>query len=139
MLYLLAKVGKDMNINQRLKLLREISGLTLEGVGKLVGVTKQTVQKYESGIVVSVSSDKIELLAEAYGVSTGYAMGWTDDPSIPKQGNAGNGDLMELREQLCRQPSMRILFDAGKGATKQDLLDAAALLERFKRRRDGEE
>jgi hypothetical protein len=34
---------------------------------------------------------------------------------------------------------MRVLFDASKGATEQDLMDAAALLERFKRRRDGEE
>ena len=32
-----------------------------------------------------------------------------------------------------------MLFDASKGATEQDLMDAAALLERFKRRRDGEE
>lgn len=50
-----------------------------------------------------------------------------------------NGDLNTLREQLRRQPGMRILFDAGKNATEQDLLDAAALIEGFKRRRDGEE
>lgn len=50
-----------------------------------------------------------------------------------------NGDLTALREQLRRQPGMRILFDASKGATEQDLLDAAALIEGFKKRRDGEE
>ena len=50
-----------------------------------------------------------------------------------------NGDIMALRERLRRQPGMRILFDASRNATEQDLLDAAHLIESFKKRRDGEE
>lgn len=49
-----------------------------------------------------------------------------------------NNDLMALRERLRRQPGMRILFDATKNATEQDLLDAVHLIEGFKKRRDGE-
>ena len=73
-----------MTINQRLKYLREQSGLTLDEVSKHVGVTKQTVQKYESGVVVSIPSDKIEILAKVYDVTPGFIMGWDDEqPSTP--------------------------------------------------------
>ena len=50
-----------------------------------------------------------------------------------------NGDLSSLREQLRRQPGMRILFDAGKNSTEEDLIEAARMLERFKKLRDGDE
>lgn len=61
------------------------------------------------------------------------------DADEPEEPQRTNGDLMALRECLRRQPGMRVLFDASNGATEQDLLVAAALLEGFKRRRDGEE
>ena len=126
-------------------MLRERSGMTLEDVSKIVKVSKQTVQKYESGVVQSIPTDKIELLAKAYDVSPGYIMGWLDEypDGVPlssrEKSTPENGDLMALREQLRRQPGMRVLFDASKNATEQDLLDAAALLEGFKKRRDGDE
>lgn len=41
--------------------------------------------------------------------------------------------------QLRRKPGMHILFEAGKSATEQDLLDAAALLDNYRKRREGEE
>ena len=48
-------------------------------------------------------------------------------------------DLSSLREQLRRQPGLRILFDAGKNSTEEDLIEAARMLERFKKLRDGDE
>ena len=41
--------------------------------------------------------------------------------------------------QPRRKPGMRILFDAGRTATKQDLLDAAALLDNYRKHREGRE
>lgn len=111
-----------MNINQRLKLLRESSGLTLEDVAKSVGVTKQTVQKYESGVVVSIPSDKIELLAEVYHVSPAYIMGWIDNPNHTDQpAPQQNGEFASYREQLRRQPGARMLLDAADDATDQEI------------------
>lgn len=76
--------------------------------------------------------DRMQQLADLLGVSMSDLQ---RDPSELK----ANGDLLALREQLRRQPGLRILFDASKNATEQDLLDAAAIIEGFKKRRDGEE
>jgi len=61
----------------------------------------------------------------------------SDLVDLPQE--AQNGDLSALRERLRRQPGMRVLFDASDNATEQDLLDAAKLIEDFKKRREGRE
>lgn len=60
-----------------IKQLREDAGLTLEEVGKRIGVSRATVQRYESGVIVEIPKDKIKLLAELFNVRPGYIMGWT--------------------------------------------------------------
>ncbi len=54
-----------VNIQQRRKEL----GLTLEEVGKIVGVGKSTVKKWESGYIKNMRRDKIILLARALQIS----------------------------------------------------------------------
>lgn len=52
------------NIGDLLKNRRKELNLTLEDVGKAVGVGKATVQKWESGMIQNMRSDKIESLAK---------------------------------------------------------------------------
>lgn len=73
-----------MNKGERIKKLREQNGMTLEELGEKLGVSKQTVGKYEAGIISNIPSDKIEAMAEAFGVSPSYIMGWKDKEEIPK-------------------------------------------------------
>ena len=54
-----------MNIGSRLKKLRLDNNMTLDEVGTKIGTTKQTLYKYENGIVTNIPSDKIEALADA--------------------------------------------------------------------------
>lgn len=54
-----------VNIQQRRKEL----GMTLEDVGKLVGVGKSTVKKWENGYIKNMRRDKIILLARALQIS----------------------------------------------------------------------
>jgi len=55
-----------MSIGSRLKQLRETNNLTLEEVGKMINVSKQTLYKYENGIIHNIPSDKIEKLSKTY-------------------------------------------------------------------------
>lgn len=61
---------------ERLKQLRLSNKYTLEEIGKKINVAKQTYFKYENNIITNIPTDKIELLAEIYGVSEAYIMGW---------------------------------------------------------------
>lgn len=73
-----------MAIGDKIKSARLGARMTLEDVAQKVGVTRQTVQKYESGIVSNIPSDRIELLAKALGVTPAYLMGWEDASASTK-------------------------------------------------------
>jgi len=68
-----------MEINERIRYLRKAQKLTLEEVGRRVGVGKSTVRKWECGDIENMRRDKIEKLARAFDVSPSYLMGWEDD------------------------------------------------------------
>lgn len=70
-----------MTIGERIKNKRLQKGLTLENLAKMIGTSRQNVQRYEAGIINNIPSDKIEALAKALNVSAAYLMGWED--SIP--------------------------------------------------------
>ncbi len=61
--------------NNRLYNRRKELGLTLEEVGKIVGVSKSTVRKWETGYIENMKRDKIALLAKALEVSPLFIMG----------------------------------------------------------------
>ena len=48
----------------------------------MIGESKQTIYKYEAGIVTNIPSDKIELIAKALRVQPEWIMGWTDTESV---------------------------------------------------------
>lgn len=53
---------------------RKELGLTLEKVGTMVGVTKSTVKKWESGEIANMRRDKIIKLAKALKVDTHFIL-----------------------------------------------------------------
>ncbi len=69
-----------MDIQDKIKSRREELGLTYEEIGKIVGVSKSTVRKWETGMIENMRQDKITLLARALRVSPGYLMGWEAEP-----------------------------------------------------------
>ena len=71
-----------MNKGERIKKRREQIGLTQVALADMIGESKQTVYKYETGIVTNSPSDKIELIAKALRVQPEWIMGWTDTESV---------------------------------------------------------
>lgn len=72
-------------MSDRLRWLRkEKCHKTLEEVSKHVKVSKATIQRYESGVIENIPSDKIELLADALETTPGFIMGWESDPEYEK-------------------------------------------------------
>lgn len=96
------------------------SGYSYPDLEKLTGISKSTLQRYFTGETEKIPLSSLERIAKAFNVDPAYLMGWKQRKTEDSQ----NGDIMALRERLRRQPGMRILFDATKNATEQDLLDA---------------
>ena len=69
-----------MNIGHNLKKRRLTLGYTLEEVAKKVGTSKQTIHRYETGIIANIPSDKIEALAKVLQTTPAYLMGWENQP-----------------------------------------------------------
>ncbi|MEG1965754.1 MAG: S24 family peptidase, partial [Oscillospiraceae bacterium] len=68
-----------MTIGEKIYKRRKELGLTLEQVGNLVGVSKSTVKKWETGYIENMKRDKIYLLSEALQVSPSFIMGWENN------------------------------------------------------------
>lgn len=73
---------KDIIKNRRSELC-----LTLEEVGRRVGVSRATVQRWETGEIKNLGRDKIAALAAALHVTPEYLLGWTDEPGLQMEQN----------------------------------------------------
>lgn len=58
-----------MNVGEYIKTLRLSKGLSQEELGKVLGVQRAAVQKWEVGRVQNLKRDTIKKLAEYFGVS----------------------------------------------------------------------
>ena len=74
-----------MKIGSRIKQLRESKHLTQTELAEQLGTTKQTIYKYENGIITNIPSDKIAIMASLFDVSPAYFFGWDDKPTFPPQ------------------------------------------------------
>lgn len=72
-----------MKKGQRIKMRREQLGITQTALADMIGESKQTIYKYESGVVSNIPSDKIEAIANVLDVSPAWICGWEQGSEIP--------------------------------------------------------
>lgn len=65
-----------MELKDKIRNLRAEQHKTLEYIAKIVGVSKSTVRKWESGDIANMRRDKIAKLASALDTTPEYLMGW---------------------------------------------------------------
>ncbi len=65
-----------MNKGARIKRLRIEKGITQIELAEKLNTTKQTISKYEKGIVTNIPSDRIEALARILETTPEYILGW---------------------------------------------------------------
>lgn len=57
-----------MTVGEKIKEIRKEKGKTLEEIGNAIGVTRQTISRYESG-EINIPYDKLNLIAKALNCS----------------------------------------------------------------------
>ena len=107
-----------MDFSEKIKLLRLDQGLTLEEVGKRVGVGKSTVRKWETGAIANMRRDKIAKLAEALHTTPGYLMGWEERP----QNDASSSEIKLPGNLIPLPKTSRTLPLLGEIACGQPIL-----------------
>lgn len=77
---------EDMQkIVDRVKMLRLKNGLSFQQLADRTGMSKSTLQRYESGDIANIPLGRLPVLASALGVSPIYLMGWTEEGVIKEQ------------------------------------------------------
>lgn len=95
---------------ERIKFLRTNKDITQEELAKLLHTTKQTISKYENGVVTNIPTDKIERMAEIFGCTPEY-ISWGKLENIKKKNNLSvevvlrmesDPEFFGLVESLCK-------------------------------------
>ena len=73
-----------MAIGDRIKKYRLSLGISQVSLADKAAISKQTLYKYENGIITNISTDKIEVIASALNTTPADLMGWTDDHAMPR-------------------------------------------------------
>lgn len=77
-------------LSERIKDLRKKRGLSLEQLAEMIGTSRQTVHRYETGAIANIPHEKIEALANALETTPSSLMGWDTDSKIPSLINMAN-------------------------------------------------
>ena len=72
-----------MNFGERLRKIRLERGLTQSELAERLKTTKQTIFKYETGIVSNIPLNRVEDLAAALNVDPAWLMGWDESANLP--------------------------------------------------------
>lgn len=74
-----------MTMGEYIKQLRTERELSQDALGKLVGVNRAAVNKWENGSVENIKRSTIKRLSEVFGVSPCDLMQWDNEPKEEKQ------------------------------------------------------
>lgn len=85
-----------MEIGERMRWLRKQQNMTIDSLAKRVGVTRQTISRYETGAIEDIPKSKLTSIATALGVSCDYLRGWT----IESQCDSAKYDIQRQKEAL---------------------------------------
>lgn len=108
------------SVKERVLALCETRGIKIGTLEKQAGMSNGTISKWTEETVPSGVT--LEIIADFFGVSVDHLLG---------RESGEDDEIMELREQLRRQPGMRMLFSASKNASKEQLEAMAEMIKKW--------
>lgn len=113
-------------IIKRIKARRIRLNLSYQDLADKTGISKSTLQRYETGFIKNLPIDKLEILANALDTTPGYLMGWekeSTDSSLEYKTIKNPKDAMTF---ILKQPTLMAYggYDIKK-MTNDELVDFA--------------
>ena len=104
-----------MAVGDNIHKLRKQHNMTLEELSKFIGITRQTLCRYESG-QIQVPSDKVEMLAKVFNVSPAEIMGW--------EGTSDTAPLPHAQyREILSEGGIRLLLDEDANVPDEKIED----------------
>lgn len=119
-----------MTFNERLKELRERKGLSQVALADKLGVSKSAVSMYERG-ERNPDFETLEVIADFFNVDMNYLLGKDDGSTYYLDPEAA-----EMAKEIFEDPNLRILFDASRKVSKEDLQLVVDMVKRLKKEDD---
>lgn len=120
----------NMKIAAFIKTAREKKNLTQAELGRLVGVTDSAVSRWEKGEVDNIGRSKIAKLAEVLDVDPTEIV---HGEFIKKEDYYLNPESARIAQEAYDNPNLRILFDAARDVSPEDLQYVIDLATRLKK------
>lgn len=117
-----------MKAGEKIRARRLELGMTMEELGKAIGVQKSAVNKYEKG-VIDLKRSTIAALAKALDVSPVYLLDDIDEEDTDQQ----------RLEALHQNPRLGLLFDRTRKMSHADVETMLAVAASILKERDGDD
>ena len=125
-----------MTIGERIKQRRIELGLSVDEVAEKLGKNRATVYRYESNDIENLPVGTLEPLATILETTPAQLMGWEDSDNHNSETDNSyyiNEDAKELAQFLFKNPEYRVLFDAAKDVSAEDLEMVKTIIDKFRK------
>ena len=116
------------DVMQRIQDLLRERGKKQKELTDFLGITPNAFTDWKSGRIRSYTKH-LPRIAEFFGVSVDYLVGKEEKHST-------DDDMTEYLEELRTRPELKMLFSLAKGATKEDVEQAVAIIEALRKTRN---
>lgn len=120
-----------MEIGERIKKRREELGMTQDELARAAGYkSRSSINKIEID-GRGIPQPKVVALAKALKVTPAYIMGWEEEEEAPVY--YLDPEAAELANEIYNNEDLRILFDATRNISKEDLQFVVRMVEGLKK------
>lgn len=120
-----------MTMYERIETMRKSVGISQGKLEKELGFSNGSISKWKNS---TPTPDRLQKLADFFGVSVDYLIKGEENE---EKGYYINPETAELAQTLFENKDLRVLFDAAKDATPEDLQTTYNMLMALKKKERG--
>lgn len=121
-----------MTVYERIESLRKSSGISQGKLEKELGFSNGSVSKWKNSMP---KLERLQKVAEYFGVSIEYIMNGQEDD---KNEYYYNKETATMAQQIFENKNLKVLFDAAKDASPEDLKTTHDMLMALKKKERGD-
>ena len=104
-----------MNITERIRILCDERGISFRKLERDLGIGNSSIRRWS---VNMPSADILQKAAKYFGVTVGYLLGESDDKEVEYYIDP---EVVRIAQSLKDNPDLKILFDASKELSKEEI------------------